>query len=117
MTGISREIDEWMLDNIGFAIESVKRFDMQTSDTLCCGNMSRVHFLVSAGIRLDRSDLIDEAINRMSWVVARKNGFGHYILNTKAELAEVGLFNGLAGIGYELLRLANVHDNKVFSVY
>ena len=108
MTGISREIDEWMLDNIGFAIESVKRFDMQTSDTLCCGNMSRVHFLVSAGIRLDRPDLIDEAVNRMSWVAARKKRFGHYILNTKAELTEVGWFNGLAGVGYELLRLVKI---------
>lgn len=117
MMGISTETDAWMKRNIQFAIESVKRFDMQTGDTLCCGNMSRVHFLVSAGKKLDRSDLIGEAIRKMSWVVARKNRFGHYILNTKAKLTEAGLFNGLAGIGHELLGLAHVHDSKVFSLY
>ncbi len=114
MTGLSNEIDEWMKRNVDLAIESVKRFDMQTSDTLCCGNMSRVDFLVSVGKKLDRPDLIDEAHKRMSWVVARKNRYGHYILNTKAELPEMGLFNGLGGIGYELLRLANVRNEKSF---
>jgi lantibiotic modifying enzyme len=73
-------------------------------DTLCCGNMSRIDFLLSAGRALNRDELTEEALKCLCWVVARKKHYGHYILDTRVKTMDVGLFTGLAGIGYELLR-------------
>jgi len=82
---------------------------VQTSDHLCCGNVGRVDFLIEAARRLDRPELFTEAQRRVAWLVERAERVGHYALNATPSGTAFcpGLFQGTAGIGYQLLRLAS----------
>ncbi|MDR1874637.1 MAG: type 2 lantipeptide synthetase LanM [Synergistaceae bacterium] len=106
MLGLSEDRDAPLLLDIENAVQNTKSFATSPRDTLCCGNMSRVDFLLSAGWEMNRKDWVEEAEKRLCWVVARKRHYGHYILDTRVRIMDVGLFSGLAGIGYELLRAA-----------
>lgn len=47
----------------------------------------------------------------------RKNRLGHYFLHTQAGLMEVGLLNGIARVGYEMLRLSTAQNDTLFCLY
>jgi lantibiotic modifying enzyme len=73
------------------------------ADSLCCGNFGRISFLLEAGIRLDRPELVAQARSRAAQRLttcasAFPNVFGDHAQN-------LGFFQGVSGIGYELLRL------------
>ena len=79
-------------------------------DFLCCGNFGRIEFLLTAGQRLGNPSATREAQQRAALAVRRAeaNG-GAFSLGPQAEddhCFQPGLFRGLAGIGYGLLRLA-----------
>jgi len=86
------------------------RPQLQHIDGLCCGNMGRADFLLTAGLRLGRPDLPVQAHEIASQVVARGKKQGGYCLidddMPSALGCYPGFFQGEAGIGYELLRLA-----------
>ena len=86
------------------------------SDHPCCGNMGRIELLLTAGLRLSRPELAATARLTASQVVARAGRLGRY--NFPLPVQEVvynpTFFQGTAGIGYELLRLA--HPDQVPSV-
>jgi len=68
--------------------------------------MGLVDILLTAGIKLDRSDLKREALLKTYRVLSgvKKNG----MFNTGYEIDFTpGFFQGISGIGYELLRLNN----------
>ena len=67
--------------------------------SLCCGEMGRVETLLCAGRRLGRPELEDQTRHRASGVAA-----GLCLPGTRPFLP--GFFQGSAGIGYGLLRLA-----------
>ena len=73
-------------------------------DTLCCGVMGRTELLLSAGRHLRRPELVAEARGAADHVMARASVDGAY--NTGWGAIAVGLAQGSAGIGYQLLRLA-----------
>lgn len=78
----------------------------QSCDYLCCGNFGLVDILLTAGIKLNRSDLKREALLKASLVLwgVKKSG----LFNTGYEIDFTpGFFQGISGIGYELLRLNN----------
>lgn len=77
-------------------------------DHLCCGNFGRLDVLVEASIRLDRSDLLIAARQRAACLVHRTSSEFSYGLTPDfpQPLLNPTLFRGLAGIGYQLLRLA-----------
>ena len=62
---------------------------------------------------LYRPEWFDDAIRIMYWISKRKNHYGHDILNTKAVLTEIGLFNGIAGVGYIFSRVENMEDGSI----
>lgn len=66
-------------------------------DTLCCGSLGNIEFLRAAG----RSDLAEE---RLSAVLASARASGGYRWNGGDTRFNVGLFRGLAGVGYTCLR-------------
>ncbi len=74
------------------------------ADGLCCGRMGRADFLFSAGIRLGRRDLREAAESIGRDTVASALAAGRYRIGTD-EGFRPGLFQGAAGIGYQLLRL------------
>ena len=76
------------------------------SDSLCCGRLGRVDLLLTAGLRLNRGALCDAASTLGRQTVARALREGRY--STGADDGfHPGLFQGLSGIGYQLLRLQN----------
>ncbi len=73
-------------------------------DGLCCGRMGRADFLFSTGLRSGRRDLCDAAVMLGRRTVATALAEGRYATGAE-EGFRPGLFQGVAGIGYELLRM------------
>ena len=73
-------------------------------DTLCCGTLGSVEFFCEAGEALDRPDLRQIAAKRLAAVVQAAGSAGDYRWNSGKQQFNLGLFRGLAGVGYTLLR-------------
>jgi type 2 lantibiotic biosynthesis protein LanM len=78
------------------------------SDSLWGGNMGSIELLLSAGLRLDRSDWVEEALQEASRLADTARREGGYRTNAflKRGNFSPGFFQGASGIGYQLLRLA-----------
>jgi type 2 lantibiotic biosynthesis protein LanM len=73
-------------------------------DTLCCGALGGVEFFCEAGAALGRDDLRALAAERLTAVLQRAAAAGDYRWNSGKGRFNLGLFRGLAGVGYTLLR-------------
>jgi type 2 lantibiotic biosynthesis protein LanM len=73
-------------------------------DHLCCGNFGRLDFLLKAGIRLERPELIALARASTYALVERAVDRGDFFWESGDDLMNPSLFRGTAGIGYHLLR-------------
>lgn len=91
--------------DIEAAINTTKQQKLTGIDHLCCGNMGRVEFLLTASRKLSRPDLLEDAMQIASQVVARANQKGHFGYGPILTF-HPGFFPGASGIGYQLLRLA-----------
>ncbi len=80
----------------------------RTPDHLCCGGFGRVETLAVAARVLGRPELRDRAERLSRVLLVRAWDAGGYTLAQppSGQLACRGLFQGLAGIGFTLLRLA-----------
>ena len=92
--------------DIEAAINTTKQHTLAERDHLCCGNLGRVEFLFTTARRLSQPQLQETAMEQAAQVLARaeqrgKFGYGPFLAYNP------GLFQGAAGIGYELLRLAH----------
>jgi lantibiotic modifying enzyme len=91
---------------ISAALDATKAATPLLHDHLCCGNFGRIDFLLTAGLRLDQPALLalarQSAMQRIQRAVAQ-GGFRWRIAD---DSLNPSLFQGIAGIGYELLRLA-----------
>ena len=99
---------EQVREDIDLAVQTTLEFGVQGVDHPCCGNMGRAELLLSAGQRLARPEL-EEAARANAWrVVSRAKRTGGFILHPMlpSEVHNPGFFQGTAGIGYELLRMA-----------
>jgi type 2 lantibiotic biosynthesis protein LanM len=90
--------------DIGHAVEGVMQGRATPLDTLCCGTLGGVEFFCEAGADLDRPDLRALAARRLLDVVAGAAAAGDYRWNSGKRQFNLGLFRGLSGIGYTLLR-------------
>ena len=81
---------------------------LQPKDFLCCGNSAVVDFLLEAGRKTHREELVEAAGTRMAMVIERAERNGHYqcMSRSLSPVFSPSLFYGVAGIGYEMLRLA-----------
>ena len=79
-------------------------------DHLCCGTLGRVDVLLTVGAELERPVLRLEAESRAAMVIRWAAGRGSYRLGTGRGPARPGFFRGLAGIGYQMLRLRRPDD-------
>jgi lantibiotic modifying enzyme len=94
---------------IQVALDTTQKLDLlQGVDKVCCGNWGRIEFLLKASDRLARPDLLSAANQRATWVMTRVAHTGNYYLAPYLPdgVHVLGFFQGTAGIGYELLRLA-----------
>jgi type 2 lantibiotic biosynthesis protein LanM len=75
-------------------------------DTLCCGTLGGIEFLCEAAGTLKRDDLRETAARRLLAVVEHARAVGDYRWNNGKRQFNLGLFRGLSGVGYTLLRQA-----------
>jgi lantibiotic modifying enzyme len=73
-------------------------------DTLCCGTLGSIEFFCEAADKLGRGDLHEHAARRMAAVMADAAATGDYRWNVGKRQFNLGLFRGLSGVGYTLLR-------------
>ncbi len=94
---------------IEIALQTTQKHGLQAIDHLCCGNFGRVEVLLVGAQRLSRPDLHQVALQQATNIVARFKQTGAYQLfpNLPNSVFNPGFFQGSAGIGYELLRLAD----------
>jgi type 2 lantibiotic biosynthesis protein LanM len=77
-------------------------------DHLCCGTLGRAETLFKAGQVLSRQTLTESALKIATGLVERAEQRGSYRLfaGLSADIDYPGFFQGVSGIGYELLRFA-----------
>jgi lantibiotic modifying enzyme len=77
-------------------------------DHLCCGALGRSEFLLFAGLSPGRNDLINTARSRVGSVLQRHEKTDRFALPGNGDVIVdryfPGFFQGVAGIGYSLLR-------------
>jgi type 2 lantibiotic biosynthesis protein LanM len=113
--GMARLAGLSILDNtavradIANAVQTTMEVSLKRADHICCGNLGLVDFLIESGIQLARPDLLLEARRRVTSIVSRAHRTGTYRLHAQAPgvADSPSLFQGVAGIGYELLRMAD----------
>ncbi|HAA33506.1 MAG TPA: hypothetical protein DCE56_44520 [Cyanobacteria bacterium UBA8553] len=90
------------------ALQTTQKYGLQGLDLLCCGIFGHIELLLVAAQKLSRPDLREMALQRATCVVARAEQTGGYQLfpNLPNYVFSPSFFQGTAGIGYELLRLA-----------
>jgi type 2 lantibiotic biosynthesis protein LanM len=86
------------------AVEAVERGWNGQVDTLCCGTLGNIEFFCEAGPALERGDLRELAARRLMAVLESAAAMGDYRWNSGKRQFNLGLFRGLAGVGYTLLR-------------
>jgi type 2 lantibiotic biosynthesis protein LanM len=90
------------------AVESVKRAWPGQVDTLCCGTLGGIEFLCEAASRTpDRAgagEIGELAAHRLAAILASAAATGDYRWNSGKRQFNLGLFRGLAGVGYTVLR-------------
>jgi class II lanthipeptide synthase len=96
--------DEAITGEIETALATTQQAATAPLDHLCCGNFGRVDFLLTAGLRLNRPDLVRLARDRAAERIEHAAGRGFPWLGGD-DAMNPSLFQGIAGIGYELLRL------------
>ena len=73
-------------------------------DTLCCGTLGSIEFFCEAAGALDRGDLGEEAARRLAHLLEASRAAGDFRWNSGGRRFNLGLFRGLAGVGYTALR-------------
>jgi type 2 lantibiotic biosynthesis protein LanM len=99
-TGAEEEIDA--------ALDIVEHWAVDGIDHVCCGAFGRVEMLLVAAETLSRARYRDVAHAKASSLVDRARHRGGYRLyggSVTAPLFKPAFFQGVAGIGYELLRV------------
>lgn len=99
---------EEIRQDIEAALQTTYKYSLHGVDHLCCGNFGRIEVLLVAAKTLGREELFKTAHLQASMAVARAEQEGAYQLfgNLPTSVFSPSFFQGTAGIGYGLLRLA-----------
>jgi len=105
--GLSQFASERIDDEIAIALQTTQNYGLDV-DHLCCGNFGRIELLLVAAQTLSQPELLELAKQQAAWIVDRAEQRGSYVLtlNSAESMFNPSFFTGVAGIGYELLRLA-----------
>ena len=89
------------------AVNSCLKEPLLPKDFLCCGNSAVIDFLLEAGLKTNNDELTEKARTRMAMLIERADLNGHYqcLNRSLSPVFSPSLFYGVAGIGYEMLRL------------
>jgi lantibiotic modifying enzyme len=91
--------------DVSNAVEGVARAWPGQLDTLCCGALGSIEFLCEAAAEgIGKPEIGELALRRLAAVLAAAAASGDYHWNSGKRQFNLGLFRGLAGVGYTLLR-------------
>lgn len=78
------------------------------NDHLCCGNLGRVEMLLQNALKSGDTGLLSTVYQKAAQVMQRASANGHFTLFTDdiGDFFNPGFFQGMSGVGYEILRLA-----------
>ena len=93
-----------LVHDIEHAVENAMVKWPQGVDTLCCGTLGAIELLAEAGKRLNRPTLGHLSTQRLGQIIANRNEQGDYAWNAGGAAFNLGLFRGLSGVGYTILR-------------
>lgn len=93
--------------DIDAAARSTRHIGLLRRDHLCCGNAGLMDTLCTAGERLHQPDWAREALQLAARTMARAQSNGEFAVAFKNGFFNPSLFQGTAGVGYQMLRLAN----------
>ena len=107
--GIEQALDGRLHDESQLALATVRAEASLDLDHLCCGNLGRAEILWVAGSHPDLADdLQDDARRLVTETVMRKREAGGYrFLRFDQPVFVPGFFQGTAGVGYQLIRMAS----------
>ncbi|WP_217210726.1 type 2 lanthipeptide synthetase LanM family protein [Streptomyces sp. AC550_RSS872] len=100
-------------DEIDIALSATKQYGFAMGHSLCHGALGNIELLLTAARSLDRPEDHEALARATASVVAHMEANG-FVTGVPLGVETPGLMTGLAGIGYELLRLAE--PDKVPSV-
>jgi type 2 lantibiotic biosynthesis protein LanM len=98
---------ERMIIDVRHALDGAKQSSPTPVDTLCCGTLGNIEFFREAAGTLGYDDLRQLASQRLQAVIETARHVGDYRWNSGTKKFNLGLFRGLAGVGYTLLRQIN----------
>lgn len=109
LAGLPAYQTEAILADIDIALTTTQKTGLQDIDHLCCGNLGRAEVLLVAGQKLANSRWSQAAYTLAAQVVQRASETGHYQLfsGLPTPVFSPCFFQGMAGIGYQMLRFAN----------
>jgi lantibiotic modifying enzyme len=97
--------DEQLRNEIEIAVETTLKQGLGLNHSLCHGDLGNLEFLFEAGRILDNPTLLAEVGSAADSILNSIDTYG-WICGTPQGIETPGLMTGLAGVGYELLRLA-----------
>jgi class II lanthipeptide synthase len=95
---------KFLATDVRNALAGVERCWPVQLDTLCCGTLGSIEFFCEAGSALGRNDLRELASRRLAALLEAAGSTGDYRWNSGNSRFNLGLFRGLAGVGYTALR-------------
>jgi lantibiotic modifying enzyme len=105
--GILKVLDSTMVrKDIVRALVSASDEQLMPVDSLCCGNLGRVDLLLEVADKLADFASLDRARQIGNGVVARAHRTGSYLVGPFRRIFHPPLWQGIAGLGYQLLRLS-----------
>ncbi|HKS41321.1 MAG TPA: type 2 lanthipeptide synthetase LanM family protein, partial [Blastocatellia bacterium] len=95
--------------DINAALGKVTASTLGEKDGLCCGNLGRVDMLLAVAVQSADEQLLRRVVELASVVVERTRRSGGYRLSGQPgqDFFDPSFFQGLSGIGFELLRIAH----------
>lgn len=95
---------ETIASDINYAVQNTTAYWPQHVDTLCCGTLGTIEFLAEAGELLNQPALGHLSDQRLAQIIANRYSQGDYAWNAGGTAFNLGLFRGLSGVGYTILR-------------
>jgi len=95
---------ETIVSDINHALQNTTANWPQHVDTLCCGTLGTIEFLAEAGELLNQPALVHLSDQRLAQIIANRHAQGDYAWNAGGTAFNLGLFRGLSGVGYTILR-------------
>ena len=97
--------------DIEASLSSIKKNKLLPRDHICCGNSAIIEYLLTASKLLSKPSLAVDAKNLMGQILFQEQKQGYFsLIGATGKIPDLSLFQGLAGVGYTLLRLIKQKD-------